>query len=152
MRLHGRAGVAYLSLNSGDAATPMAFMSDWTISWTASRFETTTFADTQRKYGSTQPEVAGEFSGYFDSATAQSYAAAVDGQPRNLYLYPSVTGTMGSEFFSGQVIADFSAGGGVTSAVSVKCTWSASSTLARSAPYGVPDSPGAYTATYLPAY
>lgn len=123
MRIHGRSGVAYLSLNSGDAASPVAFLSGWDITFTRSLFDATVVTDSQVVYGAGVTNVSGGFSGFYDTATAQSYAAAVDGLPRTMFLYPSLA-TPGT-FFSGTVLPDYSLGSGVTSAIALTVTWAA---------------------------
>lgn len=30
-RIHGRNGIAYIGVNPGDLASPMAFLSDWSL-------------------------------------------------------------------------------------------------------------------------
>ena len=42
------------------------------------------------------PDASGDFSGFYDTVTAQTYTAATDGLPRNFYLYPSTLGTQGA--------------------------------------------------------
>lgn len=113
-----------MSLNSGDAASPVAFLSDWTVEYRQNVFDVTTVTDVQIVHAAGFPDASGSFAGFYDSATAQSYVAAVDGLPRNMYLYPSTAqpGTV----FSGMVLPDYSIGGGVTAAVSLSAKWSAS--------------------------
>lgn len=143
MRIHGRAGVAYLSVNSGDAASPMAFLSEWTIDYKQNVFDVTTITDAQVVYAAGLPEASGTFTGFYDSATAQSYAAAVDGLPRNMYLYP-VAGNTG-QFFSGMVLPDYKIGGGSTAAVALSVAWQSADDTTRT-------STGFYTAAYQAAY
>jgi hypothetical protein len=64
---------------------------------------------------------AGSFTGWFDTATAQAYEAAVDGLPRNFYLYPSMANP--GQFFSGQVLPDFAVRGGAAAAVAITVSW-----------------------------
>lgn len=148
MRIHGRSGVAYLSLHSWDAASPVAFLSDWDIGWTAQLFDVTCVPDVQVIHAAGEPEAAGSFSGWYDTATAQTYAAAVDGLPRNMYLYPS-TAFPGS-FFYGLVLPDYGLGGGTASAVSVKVAWSAAGPVIFSGPTSPPGD--TYAATYSVTY
>src|SRR5690349_6394538 len=105
MRIHGRSGVAYLGLNYGDAASPVAFLSDWDIAFTRGLFDTTAITDSQVIYGADITSVTGTFKGFFDTASAQSYAAAVDGLPRNMFLYPAITSP--GIYFSGLVMPDY---------------------------------------------
>lgn len=144
MRIHGRSGVAYLGINSGDAASPVAFLSGWEITFTRSVFDATVITDSQVVYGTGVTNVSGSFSGFYDTASAQSYAAAVDGLPRNMCLYPSTA--LPGTFFSGLVLPDYSLGSGVTSAVALTVTWAAEDdvTLTRGS--------GTYPAVYAAVY
>jgi hypothetical protein len=96
--------------------------------------------DQNKIYVSGLPDASGDFSGFYDTATAQSYVAAADGQPRNFYLYPStLAAQMGppAQYFFGQVLPDYSLAGGVSSAVSLKSTWNAASRIQRYPVYGL---------------
>jgi hypothetical protein len=128
-RIHGRSGVAYLSLNYGDAASPAAFLSGWSVSWSQNPQDVTGIPDGQHIYIAGIPASAGSFDGYFDTATAQAYSAAVDGLPRNMYLYPSAASA--GTYFSGMVLPDYSTGGGVSAAVALKVTWASAAPVTR---------------------
>jgi hypothetical protein len=84
------------------------------------------------------PDASGDFSGFFDTATAQTYVAATDGLPRNFYLYPSALPTLQTQYFFGTILPDYSITGGVTAAVSLKSTWNAASRIQRYPVYGLP--------------
>ena len=142
MRIHGRAGIAYLSLRSGDPATPVAFLSDWTIQYTRELYDTTTIVDPQHVYTAGTVNTEGSFSGFYDTATAQTYTAAVDGLPRNLYIYPSVTNI--SQFFSGSILPDFNLGAGAGAAVALSVSWTGSGPVIKT--------DGVYTAVYTAVY
>jgi hypothetical protein len=143
MRIHGRSGVAYLGVNYGDAASPVAFLSSWEITFTREIFDATAITDSQIVHGTGTLNVSGSFSGFYDTASAQSYAAAVDGLPRNMCLYPSLAAP--GTFFSGMVLPDYSLGSGVTSATALTATWVAEDgvILTRGGTY-----PAVYAAVY----
>jgi hypothetical protein len=143
MRIHGRSGVAYLSRLSGDPASPVAFLSDWTVEFTRAVSDVTSIVDVQHVYAASVTGVTGSFRGFFDTATAQSYQAAVDGLPRDLFLYPAAANT--GQFFSGPVLPDYALGAGVTSACGLTVTWSATGTFTRT-------SSGVYGAVYAATY
>jgi hypothetical protein len=133
-RIHGRNGVAYISVTSGVAASPMAFLSDWDVNYTLDKADTTAMLDPNHIWVAGLPDCAGSFSGFYDTATAQTYVAATDGQPRNFYLYPSnLASQMGppAQYFFGQILPDYSLSGSVTGAVSLKSTWNAASPILR---------------------
>jgi hypothetical protein len=129
-RIHGRSGVAYLSLNYGDAAAPVAFLSGWDINYQQQDFaDTTVLTDTQHVYTAGLPAETGSFTGWYDTATAQTYSSAVDGLPRNMYLYPSTKNP--GQFFSGLVLPDYALGSSVTGAAALKVQWSAAGPVTK---------------------
>jgi hypothetical protein len=144
-RIHGRNGVAYVAVTgpgsniSGGglgtaAASPVAFLSDWSINFTVNKVDVTAMTDPNLLYVAGLPDASGDFSGFYDTATAQTYAAAVDGLSRNFYLYPSIVGSQGAapgQYFFGTILPDYAISGGVTSAVSLKSTWNAASSISR---------------------
>ena len=67
---------------------------------------------------------SGDFGGFWDDATAQTYSAATDGLSRNMYLYPDLQNTPNVYFF-GPVLPDFSIDGSISGAVNFKSTWNA---------------------------
>jgi hypothetical protein len=150
-RIHGRNGMVYLALNGpgGGAATgtyvaaPLAFVSDYTINFTVAKVDVTALGDANLTWVSGLPDASGDFTGFFDTATSQTYQAAVDGQSRNFYLYPSLTGDGGAdinEYFFGTILPDFAVAGGVSSAVTMKSTWNAASQVQRYPNVGIPGS------------
>lgn len=133
-RIHGRNGIVYLGVNPSDAASPMAFLSDWSINFSVAKVDVTCMGDTNLIWVAGLPDASGDFSGFFDTATAQTYIAAQDGQPRNFYLYPSTLGSQGAnpgQYFFGQILPDYSLSGGVSAAVSLKSSWNASSKISK---------------------
>jgi hypothetical protein len=133
-RIHGRNGIVYLGVNPADLASPMAFLSDWSINYTVAKVDVTCMGDQNLIWVAGLPDASGDFSGFFDTATAQTYVAAQDGQPRNFYLYPSTLGSQGAnpgQYFFGQILPDFSLAGGVAAAVTLKSTWNAATRISR---------------------
>ena len=133
-RIHGRNGIVYLGVNPADAASPMAFLSDWSINFSVAKVDVTCMGDQNLIWVAGLPDASGDFSGFFDTATAQTYVAAQDGQPRNFYLYPSTLGSQGAnpgQYFFGQILPDYSLAGGVAAAVSLKSTWNAATKISR---------------------
>lgn len=128
-RIHGKRGRIYLAVASGGTAEPIPFMSSWSINFETEKAEVTAFGDNNKVYVAGLPDASGEFGGFYDDATAQTYTAAVDGQPRKFYLYPSTTTT--ASYFFGEILPDFSVEGAVDDAVSVTSSWSASSEIKK---------------------
>jgi hypothetical protein len=134
-RIHGRNGVVYLGLTTAAAASPVAFMAAWTMSMTVDHQEVTAFGDSNKVYVSGLPDASGDFTGFMDDVTSQTYVAAVDGLPRNFYLYPNITLDPNVYWF-GTVLPDFSADGAVASAVNAKSAWVAASRVQRYTGWG----------------
>ena len=134
-RSHGRNGRVYLGATNGAAATPVAFISAWTMSQVVDHQEVTAFGDGNKVYVGGLPDASGDFTGFYDDATSQTYVAAIDGLPRNFYLYPNITSDP-NQYFFGTVLPDFSTDGAVASAVNAKSTWVAASAIQRYTQWG----------------
>lgn len=129
-RIHGRNGRIYMGLASSTAiAAPLPFFATWSINFTTDKVDVTAMGDTNRTYVAGLPDAAGQFSGFYDDVTVQTYTAAVDGQPRNFYLYPSLL-TPG-QYWYGTILPDFSVNGGVAGAVEVSASWNAASAITK---------------------
>lgn len=128
-RIAGRNGRVYLAIASGGTAEPIAFQSKWSLSSSSDKIEVTAFGDTNKTYVAGLPDASGDFSGFYDDSTAQTYTASQDGQARKFYLYPSTLTT--SQYFFGTVLVDFSAEGGVADAVTVSASWNAASQISK---------------------
>lgn len=119
----------------------MAFLSDWTINFSVNKVDVTAMLDQNLIWVAGLPDCNGDFSGFYDTATAQTYVAATDGLPRNFYLYPSTIGVQGSspgQYFFGTILPDYSLTGGVSAAVALKSTWAAASLIQRYPTVGIP--------------
>lgn len=118
----------------------MAFLSDWSISFSVNKVDVTAMLDPNIIYVAGLPDASGDFTGFYDTATAQTYVSAVDGLPRNFYLYPSNLAaqiTPVPQYFFGTILPDYSLSGGVTAAVSLKSAWNAASPIRRYPQYGL---------------
>lgn len=119
----------YLAILSGGLAEPINFISTYSIDFATEKAEVTSFEDGNKTYVAGLPDASGEFGGFYDDATAQTYTAAIDGQPRKFYLYPSTLNT--AQYWFGTILPDFSVEGGVDDAVSVKASWNAASLISK---------------------
>jgi len=128
-RIHGRSGRLYAGITSSGTAEPIAFLNSWSVSFSTSDVDVTSFGDTNMVYVSGLPDVSGSFSGFYDDATAQLYTAATDGVARKFYLYPS-TGTTGQYWF-GTATFDFAVNTGVGEAVTISGDFKAASTVSK---------------------
>jgi hypothetical protein len=124
-RISGRRGRVYIGIASGSAASPLPFQAAWSISFATDKSEVTSFDDVNKTYIAGLPDASGDFSGFYDDATAQTYTAATDGVARNFYLYPSLLNT--SQYWFGTVLPDFKVDGDVGDAIKVSASWSAAS-------------------------
>lgn len=128
-RLHGRRARVYLAVLSGGTAEPIPFISSYEVSFETEKAEVTAFGDNNKIYVSGLPDASGEFSGFYDDTTAQTYTAAVDGQARKFYLYPSTL--TNTQYFFGTILPDFSVNGAVDGATEVSASWNAASEIIK---------------------
>lgn len=131
-RIAGKDGRLYVGLASDTAAAePVTFLNSWDISFTADRFEVTSFGDTTKTYVQGLSDASGNFAGFYDSATAQLYTAANDGAARRVYLYPDATvGTAGPYWF-GTAFVDFSVSTPVGGSVDVSGSFAAATSFSK---------------------
>lgn len=128
-RYHGRNGRVYFDVAGGGSAAPLPFMANWGINFATDKVEVTAMGDQNKTYVAGLPDASGEFSGFHDDATMQTYTAAIDGIARKFYLYPSTLDT--TKYFFGTILADFNVSSGVAGAGEVTSSWNAASTVAR---------------------
>ena len=87
----------------------MVFISDWSINYSVAKVDVTCMGDQNLYRGSSGlPDASGDFSGFFDTGTAEFHVSAQDGQPRNFYLYPSLLGAQGAnpgQYLFGQILS-----------------------------------------------
>lgn len=128
-RIHGRRGVIYLDPTGSAAASPLNFAAKWSISFSVDTAEVTAFGDGNKTYVAGLPDASGDFSGFYDDATVQTYTAATDGLPRKWYLYPNSSTV--TQYFFGNILPDFSLDGAVGDAVSMSSKWVASGPILK---------------------
>jgi hypothetical protein len=129
-RHHGRNGSVYIGVTNGTAAVPCAFQASWSLNKTVDKQDVTAFGDGNKVYVAGLPDASGDFSGFWDDATAQTYTAASDGLSRNMYLYPDIQNSP-SVYFFGQVLPDYSIDGAVGGPVNFKSSWNAASKITQ---------------------
>lgn len=128
-RIHGRNGRVYMDLTGSASATPLPFLADWSINFTTDKQDVTAMGDSNHVYVAGLPDAQGDFNGFYDDATVQTYTAATDGIARKFYLYPSTLNT--AQYWFGTILPDFSVNGGVTTAVQIKSSWNAASSITK---------------------
>ena len=97
--------------------------------------DVTAFGDGNKVYVAGLPDASGDFSGFMDDATSQTYIAAVDGLARNFYLYPDATNDPNVYWF-GTILPGLLRRRRVAGAVNFKSTWNAASKVQRYTPFG----------------
>jgi hypothetical protein len=118
-----------MAIASGGTAEKIAFLNSWSINFNSEKAEVTAFGDSNKVYVAGLPDASGEFSGFYDDATAQTYTAATDGQPRKFYLYPSTS--TATQYWFGEVLPDFSVNASVNGAAEISSSWNASSEIKK---------------------
>ena len=130
-RVHGRDGQFYMGVASSSAAAePLPYIKKWSMSASTDRQDATSFSDTSKVYVAGLPDASGSFEGFYDSATAQTMTAALDGDARRVYLYPTTPSNTGPYWF-GTAFFDFNIDTDVAGVVSVNGTWSAASPFTK---------------------
>ena len=128
-RIAGRNGRVYIGIASGGTAEPLPFQASWSLSAAVDKIDVTAMGDSNKVYVSGLADASGDFAGFYDDATAQTYTAATDGVARKFYLYPSTLNT--GQYWFGTVLPDFTVNSTVDGAVQVSCSLNAASTIAK---------------------
>lgn len=128
-RIAGRNGRVYLSLTSGGTAEPVAYQASWSINFTTNKIDVTAMGDTNKTYVAGLPDSAGQFAGFYDDSTVQTYTAATDGVARKFYLYPNLGSS--SQYFFGTILPDMTIDSSVDGAVAVSASWAAASQISK---------------------
>lgn len=129
-RIAGRNARLYVGLASDIAsAEPVAYISEFTGEFASEKFDVTGFGDTGKAYVAGLPDATGSFSGFFDTASDQLYAAAKDGKARKFYFYPDHSTT--TDYYFGTAFFDFSVSFPVGGAASVSGNWAAASDIIK---------------------
>ncbi len=129
-RRAGRNAGIYVALTTGGEATPLTFQNKWSANFETEKIDVTAFQDTTRAYVAGIADAQGEFSGWYDDATAQTLTAALDGLSRKFYLYPD-TVNKPSQYFFGTIFVDFNAEAEAQGAIQVSAAWVAASAIAK---------------------
>lgn len=119
-----------MAIASGGTAEPIAFVKSFSFNANTDKTDVTAFGDAGKVYVAGLPDSSGQFTFWYDDATAQTYTAAVDGIARKVYIYPDVTNTPGQYWF-GTVFPDFAINSAVDGAIDGTCSWNAASTISK---------------------
>lgn len=130
-RFHGRNGRLYVGIaNAAAAASPVAYVKQFTMDMTTDKPDVTAFGDTNKKQVVGLPNGAGTINGFADLAGDALYTAARDGIARKWYFYPDTVNSAGTYFFSAgnfDLSFDFS----VDAGASFTGNWSATEDISR---------------------
>jgi hypothetical protein len=120
----------YIGIASDTAtAEPLPFVASYSMAAESEKIDVTAMGDTTKVYVAGLPDATGDFSGFYDDATNQTYTAAIDGLPRKFYLYPSTLTT--TQYFFGTVLVDFNINSEVSGAVEMSASWAASTPIQK---------------------
>ena len=128
-RLAGRNGRVYLALTSGGVAQPVAYQASWSLNFTTNKIDVTAFGDATKVYVAGLPDASGQFAGFYDDASVQTYTAATDGVARAFYLYPTTNNT--AQYFWGTVLPDMTIDSTVDGAIAVSASFAAASPILK---------------------
>ena len=128
-RISGRNGALYMNLTSGGTAEPVAFLTNWSLSFSTDRTDVTAFGDTSKVYVAGLPDAQGTYTGFYDTATAQTYSASVDGVARKTYLYPDRTAS--GTYFWGTALFDMDVDIGIDGAAAISGSFAGATNFAK---------------------
>lgn len=130
-RKAGRNSRLFVAVASNGTPSPIPGLAAVSFDASTDRSEVTAMGDSNKQYVGGLPDFSGDYSGFYDDASAQLYSAAVDGVPRAFYFYPDFTDT--TRYAFGTAFFDFKMATGVGDAVAVSGTFQAASNVLRSA-------------------
>lgn len=128
-RIAGRQGRLYSTITSAGAATPIAFLTNWSLNATATKIDVTAFGDATKVYVGGLADASGSFAGFYDDASNQLYTAALDQVARPMYLYPSTL--LNTQYFWGTALFDFNVDLSVDGAAAISGNWSAATPILK---------------------
>ena len=128
-RITGKNSRLYMAVTSGGIATPAVFLKSWDHNAEFETVDVTAYEDTNKTYLSTVPDASGTYSGFLDTATAQTYTAAVDGIERKFYFYPDTTDT--TKYTYGSALFTWSAQYPKDGAAEISGKWNATTAITK---------------------
>ena len=128
-RIAGRNGRIYMALTSGGTAEPVAYQASWSINFATNKIDVTAFGDTNKSYVAGLPDASGQFAGFYDDSSVQTYTAATDGIARKFYLYLNTTSN--TQYFFGTILPDMTIDSSVDGATTVSASWAAATAITK---------------------
>lgn len=126
-RIAGRNARVYIDITGAGSAEPVPFISSFSVNTSVDRYDVTAFGDTNKASVQGLPDASGDFSGFYDDATAQMYTAASDGVARKSYFYPNISTP--TDYWFTTAFWDFSSEFPVDGAATVSGSWAAATIL-----------------------
>lgn len=128
-RIAGRNARMYVAITSGGTAELIPYIKSFSIKSATDRYDVTAQGDTGKAYVAGLPDAQGDWSGFYDTATAQLFTASQDGVARRVYMYPDIT-SPGTYWFT-TAFFDFNIENSVDAASPINGTWAAATSLAK---------------------
>lgn len=128
-RYTGKNTRLYIGLTAAAVATPAVFIKEWEHNASFDAIDVTAFEDENLTYLAGMNDSSGSYSGYLDSATAQTYTASVDGQARKFYFYPDITDP--TKYTYGTAIFSWTGSYSKTGAAEMSGNWNAAGTVTK---------------------
>jgi hypothetical protein len=119
----GRNGAVYISTTAASAASPVT-QAAWSCNFSTEKIDVTSFRDVNLVKVAGLPDVAGEFSGFWEDAETTLFTASRSNDGVRMYLYPDIVNTANSYIY-GPAWVDFSIKTAVSGAVEVSGTFAA---------------------------
>jgi len=118
-----------MALTSGGTAEPVAYQASWSINFATNKIDVTAFGDTNKSYVAGLPDASGQFAGFYDDSSVQTYTAATDGIARKFYLYLNTTSN--TQYFFGTILPDMTIDSSVDGATTVSASWAAATAITK---------------------
>jgi hypothetical protein len=119
----GRNGAVYISTTAAGAAAPVT-QASWSCNFSSEKIDVTSFRDVNLVKVQGLPDVAGEFSGFWEDAETTLFTASRSNDGVKMYLYPDIVNTAAAYVY-GPAWVDFSIKTAVNGAVEVSGTFAA---------------------------
>jgi hypothetical protein len=119
----GRNGAVYISTTGSGAAAPVT-QAAWSCNFSTEKIDVTSFRDANLVKVQGLPDVAGEFSGFWEDQELTLFTASRSNDGVKMYLYPDIVNTANAYIY-GPAWVDFSIKAGVSGAVEVSGTFAA---------------------------
>ena len=123
-RRHGKGGKLYLSPDNATAASPVAYLRDWTLNMPTDTSEVTSTDDENKVYVQGFADLSGSANFFWDDTQDAIYTASRSTDPVYFYLYPDATNA-DSKYHYGPAWVDFSSNGGVSAPVMIAMNFKA---------------------------